>query len=395
MHRVPRSAYLKKASKILKTRPILAILGPRQCGKTTFAREFLGRDFAFLDLERPSDLSKLAFGPELFLREIPTPLIIDEAQRMPEIFPILRAEVDDRRRNGQFVLLGSASFQLVRNISESLAGRVGFLDLTPLGLFELDAHLSLHDHWIKGGFPNPLLRGKSETLDFDWYEDYTRALVERDLPAMGIVITPVQFRTLWGMCTHFHGEVLNANKIANSLDISPHTVKRYLDILEHTFMIRRLPSLQANLKKRLIKSPKLYIRDSGIFHYFHKILSRQDLIAHPGLGKSFEGHIVELILQLSALHTPEYDPSFFCTSDGIEVDLVLQKGKRIIPIEIKASLSPNPKAVKSLEKARALLGAEKGYIVHLGDETFPISKNVTAVGIHPWRKGGLVPFWLS
>ena len=393
MNRIQRSSYLGKAFNILKTRPVLAILGPRQCGKTTLAREFLGKNFAFLDLERPSDLSKLAFEPELFLREVQTPLIIDEAQRMPEIFSILRAEVDDRKKNGQFVLLGSASFKLAREISESLAGRVGFLDLTPLGLFELELSQSFHDHWVKGGFPNALLGGEHEALDFDWYEDYTRALVERDLPALGIEITPAQFRTLWSMCTHFHGEILNANKMANSLDISPHTVKRYLDILEYTFMIRRLPSLQVNLKKRLIKSPKLYVRDSGIFHYFHKILSRQDLAMHPSLGKSFEGHAVELILQLNALHTPEYTSSFFRTSDGIEVDLILQKGEKIVPIEIKASLSPTAKVVKSLEKALGLLGAKRGYVIHLGDETFPIGKNMTAISIHRWRKEKFIPFW--
>ena len=173
MKLVRRPAYLKRAFDILKKRPILAILGSRQCGKTTLAQEFLGKQFAFLDLERPSDAVKLSFDPELFLREAQGPLIIDEAQRMPEIFPILRAEVDDRRKNGQFVLLGSASFKLVREISESLAGRVGFLDLTPLGLFELNSRPSLFNHWIKGGFPNALLKGKNDELDFDWYEHYT------------------------------------------------------------------------------------------------------------------------------------------------------------------------------------------------------------------------------
>ena len=154
-----------------------------------------------------------------------------------------------------------------------MAGRVGFLDLTPLGLFELNSRPSLFNHWIKGGFPNALLKGKNDELDFDWYEYYTQALVERDLPSMGINVTPAQFRRLWSMCTHFHGEILNAKSLADSLDTSPHTIKRYLDILEYTFMIRRLLPLKANLKKRLVKSPKLYVRDSGMFHYFQKILS--------------------------------------------------------------------------------------------------------------------------
>ncbi len=398
MSLLERMAYQKKAWHILKSRPILAILGPRQCGKTTLAREFLGQGLVLLDLERPSDFAKLAAEPELYLKEArtsPTPLVIDEAQRMPELFPILRAEADDRKKKGQFIILGSSSWNLIKSLSESLAGRVGFLDLSPLCLFELHSQTSLWEHWIKGGFPDALLQGQSETLNFDWHEDYTRALIERDLPAMGIDISPLQFRTLWAMCTHFHGEILNMNTMANSLDISAHTVKRYLDILEHTYMLRRLMPLRENLKKRLIKSPKLYIRDSGSFHYFHKILSRQDLMVHPSLGKSFEGYVVELILQINALHTPEYHPSFFRTSDGIEVDLVLKKGRRAIPIEIKATVSPTLKMAKSLQKMIAIMGLKRGYLIHLGDESFPLSRHIRAVSIHHWRKEGLAPFWGS
>ena len=396
MRFLKRMAYRQKALRILKMRPILAILGPRQCGKTTLAKELLGAKPTILDLERPSDFAKLEAGPELYLKESrrrPTPLVIDEAQRMPELFPILRAEVDDRKKKGQFIILGSSSWKLIRSLSESLAGRVGFLDLTPFGLFELDSQTSLESHWIKGGFPDALLQGKPEILNFDWHEDYTRALIERDLPSMGIDISPLRFRTLWAMCTHFHGGVLNMNAMANSLDISAHTVKRYLDILEYSYMLRRLAPLRENIKKRLIKSPKLYVRDSGSFHYFHKVLSRQDLMAHPGLSQSFEGYAIELILQINALHSPEYQPSFFRTSDGIETDLVLKKGQRVIPIEIKATLSPTLKMVRSLQKMLTLMGLKQGYLLHLGDESFPLSRHIRAVSLHHWRKEGLMPFW--
>ena len=390
---IERKAYGNRVCRVLENRPVVAILGPRQCGKTTLARELFTGHFSFLDLERPSDLAKLSSGAEFYLREKKGPLVIDEAQRMPEIFPLLRVEVDRRRKPGQFVLLGSSSFQLIQSISESLAGRVGFVELGPLGLFELGSDISLWHHWVKGGFPDALLGGKEEKLSFDWHEDYTRALIERDLPGLGIDIGPGEFRRLWAMACHFHGELLNMNKMASSLGLSPHTVKRYVDILEHTFMVRRLSPYFANIKKRIIKSPKLYIRDSGLFHYFSRILSRQDLVEHPSLGKSFEGFVVELIAQILALLTPEFELFFFRTSDGIETDILLKKGRYHVPIEIKSTLSPNIQMVAPLEKTLSLLRSKKGFVIHLGEESFPLSKSIRAISLNAWREEGLIPFW--
>ncbi len=391
---VKRKNYAKAALQILKDRPILAILGPRQCGKTTLARELLGQKFKYIDLERPSDLAKISSDPEFYLKQIKAPIIFDEAQRMPELFPLLRSEVDRRRKKGQFVLLGSSSFQLVKSISESLSGRVGFLDLTPFGLMELgSSKISIESHWLKGGFPNALFEGSSENLNFNWFEDYTRTLIERDLPALGIEITPQQFRKLWTMCIHFHGQLINMHKMANSLDLSSHTVSRYLDILEQTFMIRRLPPFFGNTKKRLVKSNKLYFRDSGMFHYWMKILDSEQLLTHPSRGESFEGYVLEQILFLRSLNTPEYDPFFFRTSDQIEVDLILKKGEEIVPIEIKSTLAPTKNHCKSLYKFLKLKKIKKAFVIGLGEERYLLDKQVEVIGIHAWRKEGFPLFW--
>lgn len=392
---VQRQFYASEAKRILKSRPILAVLGPRQCGKTTLAKELMQTEMAYLDLERPSDFAKLSADPELYLSQLTHPLVIDEAQRMPEFFPLLRSEVDRRKKKGQFVVLGSSSFQLVKSISESLSGRVGFLDLSPLGLYELDQQkTSLEAHWIKGGFPDALLETKKEELNFAWFEDYTRTLIERDLPSLGIEILPHQFRKLWEMCRHFHGQLLNMNKMASSLDLSPTTVKRYLDILEQTFMIRRLPAFFGNQKKRLVKSPKFYFRDSGMFHYFSRIMTIEDLISHPDRGKSFEAYVLEQILQLVRLKTPEYESFFFRTSDQIEVDLLLKKARSIVPIEIKASLAPTKQSCKSLYRYLELTKIKRAFVISLGDDCWPMDSRIEVIGIHWWRKQGFPSFWL-
>ncbi|TVQ81169.1 MAG: ATP-binding protein [Bradymonadales bacterium] len=389
-----RSSYLAKAKEILRDRPVLAILGPRQCGKTTFVKEFLSEKFDYLDLERPSDLNLLLTEPELYLKEQQRPLVIDEAQRLPELFPLLRSESDRRKKKGQFVLLGSSSFQLIEAISESLAGRVGFLDLNPLGLFEInESGIDWKGHWLKGGFPDALLQGRSKKINFNWFEDYTRTLVERDLPSLGISITPHQFRKLWAMASHFHGQVLNMNKLANSLDLSPHTVKRYLDILEQTFMIRRLQPFSGNLKKRLVKSPKLYIRDSGLFHYFQRILTERDLISHPSRGASFEGYTIEQLLQVLRLKTPEYESLYFRSSDEVEVDLILQKGGQLSPIEIKASLSPSKDQCKSLYKFLELSKCKRAFVLGMGSQRFWIDKRIEFIGIESWAQDSFPAFW--
>jgi uncharacterized protein len=387
---IPRNHYSNLANSLKERYPCLAILGPRQCGKTTFAKECFRR-YEYLDLELPSDYAKIEGDPELFLTSRKNPLVIDEAQRMPELFPILRAIIDRRRKtNGQFILLGSSSFQLQEQISESLSGRISFLDFHPFHIGEVYPEVSLKSHWLKGGFPDALLEGKKDKLNFSWFEFYTRTLIERDLPNLGIEMDNRQFRRLWKMATHFHGDILNKNKIATSLGISPHTVDRYLNTLEQTFALRLLPPFFANIKKRLVKSPKLYFRDSGMFHYFSDVRTLESLVGSPHLGASFEGYVVEQILQRC---TPNWEGFFFRSSDGTEVDLLLNQGDHYIPIEIKSTLKVNKTHGATVEKVLDLLGQKRGFVVNLSDDEFPLSKRVTCIGVENWIANGFSEFW--
>jgi uncharacterized protein len=382
--------YKEKSLRLAREYPCLAILGPRQCGKTTFVKNCFP-NFEYLDLELPSDLSKIENDPELFLSSRTKPIIIDEAQRMPELFPVLRALIDrDRKNFGKFILLGSTSFQLHKNINESLSGRVAFVDFAPLNCLETKEHFSFDSLWLKGGFPDALINKDGAELNFEWFEFYTRTLIERDLPSLGIDVDQRQFRLLWKMAAHFHGELLNKNKIASSLGISPHTVDRYLGILEQTFALRLLPPYYQNLKKRLVKSPKLYLRDSGIFHYFRNIKSFEDLTASPDLGNSFEGMVVEQICQICGL---EWTPYFIRTSDGLESDLLLSQGETLVPIEIKSKQSPDKNDAKSIEKLLDILDQPKGYVVGRSDDTYPISERITCIGINHWIEAGCNKFW--
>ncbi len=310
---------------------------------------------------------------------------------MPELFPILRALIDqDRKANGKFILLGSASFLLHENINESLSGRVAFIDFSPFNLLEVKNHFSPEALWLKGGFPDALMQYSENELNYDWFEFYTRTLIERDLPALGIDVNNRQFRLLWKMITHFHGEILNKSKIASAIGISSHTVDRYINILEQTFTLRILPPFFSNIKKRLIKNPKVYFRDSRMFHYFSQIRSYEDLTSSPSLGKSFEGFVVEQVIQLSQ---PDWYPYFFRTSDGIESDLLLTKGKKIVPIEIKARPTSNAKDIKSLEKTLSLLQQPKGFVVSLAGDNYPLSERVECIGINKWLADGCPRFW--
>ncbi|OGQ79823.1 MAG: hypothetical protein A2289_09195 [Deltaproteobacteria bacterium RIFOXYA12_FULL_58_15] len=393
---VYRPEFLQKAHEILGEFPALCILGPRQCGKTTLARRGWP-DWEYIDLELPSDFDKLNADPELYLSTRKRPLIIDEAQRYPEMFPILRALIDrNRKTNGYFILLGSASFRLVSGINESLSGRVGFLDLSPLLISEASSSLlDVDSHWLKGGFPDALLGGDPQKLSFDWFDHYARTLIDRDLPALGIDVTPLQFRRLWHMCAHVHGSLLNMNKAAESLGASPHTVKRYLDILEQSFLVRRLPPFFANMKKRLVKSPKLYIRDSGILHYFLRIMTPDDLVVSPERGRSFEGYVVGQLLDLCRLRSPQYEGFFFRTSDQHEVDLVLVTGTRRILVEVKAGLSVGDREVSRLQRCAELLKASRSYVVTYGADRYPLAQDIECIGIKSWAENGFPSFWLE
>jgi predicted AAA+ superfamily ATPase len=376
----------------LRRFPLVTVLGPRQCGKTTFIKQALP-DWTYLDLERPSDAAPLAADPEGRLAQLGDHVVFDEAQRVPALFPLLRSVVDDRRsRVGRFVLLGSASPTLVREISESLAGRTALLDLPPLRWEEVAAArtaASLQKVWFRGGFP-PALLARSDHGTAEWLEAYSRTIIERDLPSLGVEVSASQMRRLWTMLAHVHGGLWNASQLAAALGVSYHTINRYVDILEQTFLIRKLPPYFANVGKRLVKSPKVYFRDSGLLHWFLGIRSLRELDVHPSRGSSWEGFVVDQLVSALRRVLPASQAYFWRTAKGDEVDLLIEVGRRRIPFEIKLHSTPGTDDAVSLRRCMDVLSLPRGYLIYPGDEDYSLGRNVTALGAsallgHPER----------
>lgn len=316
--------------------PVTAILGPRQCGKTTLARQWISKrkDALYLDLELPSDLAKLQ-SPEDFLRRHSGRLVcLDEVQRLPEIFPVLRALSDLNGAPGQFLVLGSASPEMMHQTSESLAGRIGYLELTPFVEREIGAE-HRDTLWMRGGFPRSFL-APSDELSRAWLDNFILTFLERDIPQFGIRISPVILRRFWQMCAHFHGELWNHSKVAGSLGTSGKTVSHYLAVLENSYMLRRLQPYNANVKKRLTRSSRVYIRDTGLLHRLLGIDDRDALDGHPVKGNSWESYVIEQISEA----VPEAELFFYRTAAGAEIDLVIRRGNAVYAVEIKASSSP-------------------------------------------------------
>lgn len=362
----------------LATYPVVGILGSRQVGKTTLAhaiREVTRPDAVYLDLELPSDWNKLQ-DPELYLRQFEdTLVIIDEIQRMPSLFPLLRALVDRNRIGGRFLILGSASPDLVRHSSESLAGRIIYHELMPLCLAETGAE-QFQQLFLRGGYPGSYLAASDEE-SLVWREAYIRTYLERDIPQLGLRIPAAQLRRFWTMLAHSHAQLWNAYKIAGSLGVSAPTARRYLDILEETFIVRQLPPYHANIKKRLIKSPKVYIRNSGLLLALLHIRTFDDLLGHPALGGAWEGFVIEQIMALLPQGTETF---FYRTNAGAEIDLVFfDRHRRPIAVEIKYSMSPA--VTRGFWNAYADLACNKGYVVYPGRETYPIAENILALPI--------------
>jgi len=362
----------------LKKYPVVGLLGSRQVGKTTLAksvREAVARDAIYLDLELPSDWNKL-HDSELYLRQFSeTLVIIDEIQRMPSLFPVIRALVDQNRVGGRFLILGSASPDLLRRSSESLAGRIIYHELTPFNLYETDSD-QIERLWLRGGYPESYLADNDEE-SFVWRESYIKTYLEMDIPQLGIRIPSVQLRRFWTMLAHSHGQLWNGNKIAGSIGVSAPTVRHYLDILENTFVVRQLLPYHANVKKRLIKSPKVYIRDSGLLHTLLRIGNFDDLQGHPVLGSSWESFVIEQIIGLLPNHREVY---FYRTNAGAEIDLVFfDKKNKPVAIEIKYSLSPA--VSRGYWNACEDLSCKKGFIIYPGNERYPVGRNVFAMPV--------------
>ena len=346
--------------------PVTAILGPRQCGKTTLAALFMEGipNALYLDLERPSDLAKLA-DPETFLHAHRDELVcLDEIQRAPELFPVLRSLCDETGEGGQFLILGSASPDLLRQSSETLAGRIGYLELTPFTEAEVGGEMQ-RELWTRGGFPRSLL-APTEALSWAWRESFVKTFLERDMPQFGIRVSPQVLRDFWTMCAHMHGELWNHSKIASSLGVTGKTVSHYLSILEKAYMLRRLPPAEANVKKRLVKSPRVYLRDTGLLHYLLRIEGFDDLSAHPVKGASWEGYVIEQI----AAAVPDAELSFYRTSAGAEVDLLIRRGRRLAAVEMKASRSP--RLERGFRKAVEDLAPDEVWVAAPVDEPYPV-----------------------
>ncbi|MBW2194697.1 MAG: ATP-binding protein [Deltaproteobacteria bacterium] len=364
----------------LHTMPAVAILGPRQCGKTTLAQRIISgfENAAYLDLERRADLNKLR-DPEAFFALNKDGLIcLDEIQRSPGLFQEMRSRIDRHGDIGQFLILGSASPELIKQTSETLAGRISLIELTPFLLKEMEESVSQETQlklWLRGGFPRSFL-SESEADSFDWRRDFIQTFLERDIPQLGINIPARRLDRFWRMCAHVHGQLLNRSTLGESLGVSHHTIGAYIALLEHTYLLRVLEPYHTNLKKRLIKSPKVYLRDSGLLHALLDIKTHNDLLGHPVYGLSWEGFVIENIVA----SYPEWKPSFYRSVSGAEIDLILEKGRTRIAVETKASTSPEVK--RSFWNALGDLKIDTAYIVAPVVESYPYERGVQVVPLH-------------
>lgn len=366
----------------LRTFPVVLVVGPRQCGKTTLVKNALPR-FEHFDLERAQDLARLSSDLPGFFTRFPKAVAIDEAQRLPEIFAALRPVIDERRDKGRYVLTGSASPELMRGVSESLAGRVGVIELAPFSSFELQgaSQEGLRPFW--GGYP-PVLSLRSPAARRDWLESYVQTFLERDLPNLGLRLPAARLRILWSMLTHVHGNLLNMSDLARSTGVSVPTIQSNLDVLEQTFMIRRLQPYFANIQKRLTKSPKIYVRDTGLLHHLAGIRTAADMETWDRKGASFEGLVVEELVSRSTLADSGSRAFFWGTQAGGEVDLLLVRGRRITAVEIKSSSFVDPRDLRSLRTCMADLGLRSAFVVHRGAQTLDLGHGITAI---PWAGG--------
>lgn len=371
---------LKTVRQALSRQAAVALIGPRQVGKTTLALQIGEQENAlYLDLEDAQEREKLN-NPTAFLSAFEDRLVIlDEIHRAPDLFLTLRGLIDQGRRrgkrSGRFLLLGSASLDLMRQSGESLAGRISYIDMTPLSVLELptDAH---EDLWVRGGFPDSFLAA-DDRQSLAWRKDLLRTYLERDVPMFGSRIPAETLRRFWTMLAHNQGALINASRLAAGLEVSSQTVSRYTDLLVDLLLVRRLQPYHANVGKRLVKSPKVYIRDSGLLHALLNIADREALLGHPVVGTSWEGFVIENLINAAPAFTV---PGFYRTSGGAEIDLLLElPGGERWAIEVKRSRAAKP--ARGFYEACQDLKPAKRFVVHAGLERYPISEAVEAIGV--------------
>ena len=372
---IDRPRNRERLESLLKRHPVVAILGARQVGKTTLAREILERfdgPTQRFDLESPEDLARLA-EPTLALDPLEGLIVIDEVQRRPELFPVLRVLVDRPGRTTKFLILGSASPKLLRQSSESLAGRIIYHELLPFALDEVGAEFS-SELWLRGGFPRSFL-AESDEASAEWRRALIQAFLERDIPQLGIQTPATTLHRFWRMLAHYHAQLWNGAELSRAFGVSATTVRHYLDLLTGSLVVRQLPPWHENLGKRQVKSPKVYISDQGLLHSLLGIGSYDDLQGHPKVGASWEGFVLEELITMIGARREEC--FFWRTHDGAEIDLLVVRGQRRLGFEIKRTTAPS--VTRSMHTAREALGLDSLDIIHAGRETFPLRSGIRAV----------------
>ena len=382
---IPRPEPLRQIEASFQVHPVTALLGPRQCGKTTLAGIIAKQEPATVfDLENPVDVQRLS-APMQALKDLSGLVIIDEIQRKPELFELLRMLVDRSGQNTRFLLLGSASPHLVKGVSESLAGRIGFVDLAGFQLWEVGVR-HRDRLWIRGGLPKAFL-ADSDSGSIQWRESFIRTFLERDIPQLGITIASETLRRFWTMVAHYHGQVWNAAEFARSLGTAENTARRYLDILSGAYMVRVLTPWYENLKKRQIKAPKIYIRDSGLFHSLLQVSTLTELQGHPKIGASWEGFALDHIIRVFQTR----DAYFWATHAGAELDLMVTIAGKRHGFECKYSDAPGRK--RSMHIAIKDLGLEHLWVIYPGDQKYDLDEKITVIPletISQLAKTGLV-----
>ncbi len=386
-----RPQYLDQVRTGLSRFGVVGLLGPRQCGKTTLARmvaefqrsltdsgDVTSSQVTLLDLEDPTDLARLQ-NPKLALQHLKGLVVIDEVQRRPDLFEVLRVLVDRPDCTTRFLVTGSASRDLIRQSSESLAGRIQYIELTPFTAREVD---SVRQLWLRGGYP-PAYLAASEADAEAWRKAYVRTFLERDIPALGINIATAALRRFWMMLAHFHGQIFNASDIGRSMDVSDTTVRRYLDVLTGTLVVRQLPAWHQNLKKRQVKRPKIFFRDSGLFHTLIGVGTEPELQHHPRLGASWEGFALEEVARVFG--DDSEDLYFWATHNRAELDLLVAGRGRRLGFEFK--YSDAPRLTRSMRIALEDLKLDRLTVIFPGSGSFPLAERVEAIGLETWLAG--------
>ena len=376
---IPRPGIVAAMKAALERSPVVVLSGPRQCGKTTLARGFLSPDSVnYFDLEDPTSLARLD-EPTTALAPLQGLIVIDEVQRRPDLFPVLRVLADRRPSPARFLLLGSASGDLLRQTSESLAGRVERVTIGGFTLAEV-GDMTFEQLWLRGGLPLSFLAA-SETDSLAWRGQFIQSLLERDFPQWGVRVPAVALRRFWTIVAHYHGQTWNAADAARTLGAGEKAVGRYLDLLSDAFMVRQLQPYHANLRKRQVKSPKVYVRDSGLLHRLLGIDTLKALMDHPKIGASWEGFVIEQVLATE----PHDDEYFWATHQGAEIDLILRRGDRLLGVECKRTDAP--KVTPSIRTAMEDLGLERVVVLYPGEKRYALAEGVEAVPVSELASG--------